>query len=218
MEETEKYEKATFYIDCDNRLIKEKAAELTKGVDDISLRATTLFYFVRDKIQYNPYLFTDVQEDYRASRIFENGEGFCIQKAVLLAALARSVGISVRLRFADIQNHIVPEKLAMLNKGNVFIYHGYDEFYIEGRWIKATPAFDLRMCEENGIIPVEFDGMHHGTFHPYDLEGRLHIEYLHDWGHYHDLPFDKIIDAHIRTYGPDYFEGIKRFRETRKAR
>lgn len=209
--------RATPTIDCDNESIKGKAHELAKGQKKNIDKAINIFYFVRDEIKYNPYVLTDLLEYYPASRTLEKGEGFCIQKAVLLAALARAAGIPARLRFADIVNHLIPDKLLELMETNLFTYHGYDELYIEGRWIKATPAFDLRMCQETRIIPVEFDGKSHATFHSHDQGGNLHIEYVQDHGHYEDLPLDKILHAAVQTHGPDYSERVMQLIETRKS-
>ena len=40
------------------------------------------------------------------SATLARGYGFCVNKAVLLAALARAVGIPARLGFADVRNHL----------------------------------------------------------------------------------------------------------------
>jgi len=85
----------------------------------------------------------------------------------------------------------------------------FDELYINGKWIKATPIFDLKMCLENRIIPVEFDGTSDATFHPYNQDGRLHIEYIEDCGHYPDVPLDKILSAWVQAYGSERVEWYK---------
>ena len=205
----EEYLKSTPSIDCENRSIKEKVQDLTKGQGKVTEKAKSLFYFVRDKIKYNPYSPFYLPEHYRASNILSRGEGFCVQKAVLLAALARAAGIPARLRLADIRNHIVPEKLANMMGTNLFTHHGYDELYIEGKWVKATPAFDLKMCQENRIIPVEFDGENDAIFHSHNQDGKLHIEYVHDYGHYQDISVDVILDAWNQVYGSEHVEQMK---------
>ena len=215
MDQMKKYLRATYAIDCENEAIRKKAEEITGDTDNVTEKAGLLFYFVRDRIKYNPYLFTNVLDNYRASKVLEKGEGFCVQKAVLLTALARAADIPARLRFADILNHIVSGKMGEFNPKNLYPYHGYDDLFINGQWIKATPAFDIIMCEKNQIIPVEFDGLIDGTFHSHNLEGKLHIEYIRDHGHYDDLPFDSIIDANVEVYGSDYFERVMSYmRET----
>ena len=217
MDQMEKYLIATPAIDSDSESIKEKAQNLTRGQEETIDKAKSLFYFVRDEIKYNPYSLADRPEYYQASRTLEKGEGFCVPKAVLLAALARSAGIPARLRHADIRNHLVPNKLRELLGTNLFSFHGYDEFYIREKWIKATPTFDIEMCQKNRIIPVEFDGKSDAILHSHNLDGKLHIEYVKDHGHYDDLPFDKIINATVQYYGTDYFERLKCFIEAEKA-
>ena len=102
----EEYLKPTAAIDCDTRSIKEKAQELTNRQEKITEKAKRLFYFVRDEIKYDPYSPRYLPEHYRASTILDRGGGYCVQKAVLLAALARAAGIPARLRFANIRNHL----------------------------------------------------------------------------------------------------------------
>ncbi|MCK4331944.1 MAG: transglutaminase domain-containing protein, partial [Dehalococcoidia bacterium] len=145
MDPMKRYLRPTPTFDCDNDSIKGKAQNLTKGQEKVADKAKSLFYFVRDEIKYNIYVLSDLPEYYRASRILEVGEGFCIQKAVLLATLARAVSIPTRLHLAAIRNHLTPDKLKELMGTNLFPSHGYAELYIEGKWVKATPAFDLKM-------------------------------------------------------------------------
>ena len=188
----EKYLKSTFFIDCDTSSIKEKAQQLTEGRRQDVAKAKSLFYFVRDEIRYNPYLPKHLREDFRASNVLNTGEGYCVQKAVLLVALARAAGIPSRLGFAMIRNNLMPYKLYQVMKTNIFPWHGYAELYLKGKWVKATPTFDLKMCQENNIVPVEFDGQSDAKFHLHDREGKLHIEYLMDRGLFDDVPLNQI--------------------------
>jgi transglutaminase-like putative cysteine protease len=191
----EKYLKPTFFIDCDTSSIKEKAQQLTKGRRQDVAKAKSLFYFVRDEIRYNPYLPKYLREDFRASNVLSTGEGYCVQKAVLLVALARAAGIPSRLGFAMIRNNLMPYKLYQVMKTNIFPWHGYAELYLKGKWVKATPAFNLKMCQENKIVPVEFDGQSDAKLHLYNREGKLHIEYLMDRGPFDDVPLNQIKKA-----------------------
>ena len=218
MDPMKRYLRPTPTFDCDNESIKGKAQDLSAGQEKVADKAKSLFYFVRDEIKYNIYVLSDLPEYYRASRVLEVGEGFCIQKAVLLATLARAVGIPARLHLAAIRNHLMPDKLKELMGTNLFPSHGYAELYIEGKWVKATPAFDLKMCQQNGIIPVEFDGKNDAMFHSHDLDGKLHIEYIQDHGHFDDLPFDTITNLRIQALGADIFQRLRQAIEARKAR
>ena len=216
MEETERFLKPTPAIDCDNPSIRQKALELTEGQEEAIDKAKGLFYFVRDEIKYNTHSLPDSNEYYKASITLDRKEGFCVQKAVLLAALARAAGIPARLRHADIRNYLLPDKLRELMGTNLFVYHGFNELYIEEKWVKATATFDLKMCQENRLIPVEFDGKNDATFHPRNLDGQMHIEYVKDHGYYDDIPFDEMANAGLHAYGTERLELVKQRGKRRK--
>ncbi len=192
MKETDRYLKPTQIIDCDIRIMQKKAQQVTRGQGDVVEKTRNLFHFVRDKIKYNPFLPRYLPEHFRASNTLVRREGFCVQKAVLLVALSRAVGIPARLGFAVIRNYLLPERVAEMLRTNVLPDHGYSELYINGRWIKVTPALDIETCKKNRIIPVEFDGQNDAKFHSHTQEGKLHIEYLLDRGPYEDVPLDEI--------------------------
>ena len=207
---TEDYLKPTATIDCDNQLIIKRARNLTKGTNDIATKAKNLFYWVRDEIKYTPLVPLEIFESYRASETLKRAEGFCVEKAAVLAAFARAVGIPARLYFADIRNHLVSARLLGIMGTNLFSYHGYTELYISGNWVKATPAFDLKMCQQNRIIPVEFDGQSHALFHSHNYDGKLHIEYVDDHGHRDDVPVEEILAAWKQYYGVSAQERLDR--------
>lgn len=196
-----KYLNCTYTIDCEEESIKEKAHILTTNQETTVDRAKALFYFVRDGIKYNPFVPFYTLEDNKASATLQLGEGYCVQKAILLAALARASGIPTKLGFADIRNYILPKKIADAMRGeNLFIYHGYVAFYLDRKWVKATPSFDLEMCQENRIIPVDFDGRSDAQFHRYNREGKLHIEYVREHGYFDDLPWEGLLEARAGHY------------------
>jgi len=206
----EDYLKPTAIIDCNNQLIREKAWNLTKGTNDTVAKAKNLFYWVRDEIEYNPLVPLEIFESYRASETVKRGEGFCVEKAAVLAAFAQAAGIPARLHFVDIRNHLVSSRLLEIMGTNLFSYHGYTELHIDGKWVKATPAFDLKMCQEHRIIPVDFDGQHHAIFHSYNADGKPHIEYVKDHGHRIDVPVEEILAAWMQHYGVAAQERLNR--------
>jgi len=189
-----RYLKTTPIIDCDNWTIKEEAGRLTKEKEVIKEKAKSLFYFVRDGIKYNPYMPRYLPDHFRASNTLVRREGFCIQKAILLVALSRAVGIPARLGFAVIRNHLLPQGVTEMLQENVLPDHGYSELYINYKWVKVTPALDLVTCEKNGIIPVEFDGKNDAKFHSHTADGKLHIEYLLDRGSYDDVSVNQVLE------------------------
>ena len=88
----------------------------------------------------------------------------------------------------------------------MFPDHGYAVLYIEGNWVKATPAFDLKMCQQNRFIPVEFDGVNDAMLPSHNQDGKLHIEYLLDRGYRDDVPVDEIWNDMIALFGTKYLE------------
>ena len=204
MEQLERYLEPTSTIDCDNASVKGKAWELTKGQEDPADKARSLFYFVRDQIKYNMYVPFQLIEHYKASTILREGEGYCVQKAVLMTALARAIDIPARLGFADIVNHLLPGKFLEIHGTNLLVYHGFTELYLNDTWIRVTPIFDLEMCRKHRIIPVDFDGKNDARFHPVNEEGRQHIEYVRYHGSFEDLPLDEMLNARQEAMGEYY--------------
>ena len=187
----------TFFIDCDEDIIKNKARELTLNLNGILEKAQRIFYFVRDDIRYNVYSPRPTEEYFKASQVLANAEGYCVQKALLLVALARAADIPARLRFAEIRIHLTAKSIAEKRGTNVFPYHGLADLYIDGHWVKATPTYDLGYCSKVGIAPVEFDGKSDALLPLCTLDGRLNIEYIQDRGFFDDLPLDEIRKASV---------------------
>ena len=200
MIELKKYLKPAYYIDSDSiDVINLAKSIVVKKKSDIEA-AIDLYYAIRDSIKYNPYEFNLVSDNLKASIIAKKQINFCIPKAVLLASVARVIGIPSRLGFADVKNHLISKELFELMQTNVFIYHGFAELYLNNKWVKATPAFDKAMCEKNGIKTPEFDGHNDSIFHEYDTSGKRHMEYLKYHGSFDDLPYDQIVESMKKNY------------------
>jgi transglutaminase-like putative cysteine protease len=188
------------YVDSDAENVSAFSERVSRGPGDVTERAVRLFYAVRDEIVYTPYCDFHSPETYRASACLARGAGFCVSKAALLAAVARAARIPARVGFADVRNHLTTPRLRRLMGTDTFYYHGYTELHLEGRWVKATPAFDRGLCDRFGVRPLEFDGRVDSLFHPYDVAGRRHMEYLRDHGPFLDVPAKEIIDTFARCY------------------
>ncbi len=203
---TETYLRPTDYLDADNPALTAFARNAAGGATSVRRRAVNIYYAVRDGFRYNPYAFSINPEKFRASYTLAAGEGFCVQKAILLAAAARAAGIPARLGFANVRNHLATERLKALMGTDLFVFHGYTVLLIDGRWVKATPAFNLSLCEKFDTKPLEFDGVSDSIFHPFDNQGRQHMEYVHDYGPFDDFPYDQMMAA-FRQYYPVWFNG-----------
>src|ERR1700730_9653866 len=169
----------------------------TTGELDKVLR---LYRAVRDGIVYDPYVDCAAAENYRASGVLAAGRAFCIGKAALLAASARAIGVPARVGYADVRNHLTSPKLYRLIGTDVFIWHSYADICLDGRWVKATPAFDRALCDRVGVKTLEFDGSADSMFQPFDRAGRRHMEYLRDRGTFADVPFEPMLAALRATY------------------
>ena len=189
------------FIDSDHPAIAALAGSLVDpGADPVS-NAVTLYYRVRDGLRYNPYNVATTPEGYRASVTLAAGEGWCVTKALVLAALCRAAGIPARVGYADVRNHLSTERLRRAMQTDVFYFHGYTSLHLDGRWVKATPAFNIELCEKFGLHPLEFNGREDSLYHEFDIAGNRHMEYLRDRGEYLDLPFDAMM-AVMREHYP----------------
>jgi transglutaminase-like putative cysteine protease len=155
---------------------------------------------VRDQVRYNPYLLSTSPDDYLASVTLAAGEGWCVTKALLLAALCRAAGIPARVGYADVRNHLSTERLRRSMQTDVFYFHGYTSLFLGERWVKATPAFNIELCEKFGLRPLEFNGRQDSLYHEFDVAGNRHMEYLNERGEYLDLPFDDLMETMRRHY------------------
>jgi transglutaminase-like putative cysteine protease len=201
------------YVDSTNPRVVEFSNTNVKGERERE-RSVSLYYAVRDKIRYNPFLDFADRDVFRASAVLEAGQGFCVGKASLLAACARAAGIEARVGFADVKNHLTTPRLAETMGSDLFVYHGYTEMRIDGKWVKATPAFNLALCTRFRVKPLEFDGREDSIFHPFDEDDRRHMEYLRDRGVYADVPVEEIQRAFREAYPRFYGLGKDAAKET----
>lgn len=151
-----------------------------------------LYFAVRDSIRYDPYQIDLSVEGLSARRTLDEGHGWCVSKAILLAAGCRVIGVPASLGYADVKNHLSTEKLRQRMKSDIFYWHGYTLIHINGCWLKATPAFNLELCEKFNIKPLDFNGREDSIYHPFDLEGNRHMEYINERGHYAEPPIEEI--------------------------
>jgi transglutaminase-like putative cysteine protease len=186
-------------IDSEHPAIRAFAHEHARG-DSVRERSVSLYLAVRDQVRYDPYRIDLSPSGMRASTTLQQGHGWCVPKAVLMAAVARAAGIPARLGFADVKNHMSTEKLRRTMGSDLFVWHGYTELWIDGAWRKATPAFNLSLCEKFGLLPLAFDGVHDSLYHPYDRAGQRHMEYVNERGSFDDLPLERITADFAAVY------------------
>ncbi|MHC8306857.1 transglutaminase-like domain-containing protein [Pseudomonas sp. PB3P13] len=192
------------FIDSDHPAVVEFAEKYRGHTRDPVEQAISLYYAVREAVRYNPYTFSRDPDTLCGSYALAAGESYCVPKATLLAGAARHCAIPARIGLADVRNHLSTPRLLELLRSDVFAMHGYTELYLNGRWVKATPAFNRGLCELFNVAPLEFDGIHDSVFHPFNRDGEPLMEYLIDHGQFTDVP-ETFFFEHLQKCYPHLF-------------
>jgi len=209
-----RYLSATAIIDSDHPDVQAYAWGTIGESKDPVERAVKLYRAVRDDIRYDPYSPFYRPGHYRASYVLKRGRSFCVPKASLLCALGRVCGIPSRVGFATVRNHLATRQLIEFLGTDLFVYHGFVEFYLREKWVKATPAFNRELCQRHHVPPLEFDGHKDSLFQPYNMENRKFMEYVEFYGVGTDIPVEDIVTAWEKTYGQERVRRwIQRFEE-----
>ncbi len=204
----EEFLRPTEFLNFDDKTVREYAEKNTVGAANEREKAVKLYNAVRDDFQYNPYLLDLRPQGLKASDLLTRKRGYCVEKAILLAATARAVNIPSRLSFYIVRNHIATERLELALKKNYLVFHGAAEMFLDGKWLKTTPAFNKNLCKYLGVEPLEFDGKTDSIFQEYDKSGNVFMEYLHDYGFFADLPYNLYLEELNKHY-PHVFDNEK---------
>lgn len=192
MEINPKWLEPTWFINSDSEIVAKFAKTAVGDATDAIMVTRRLFYAVRDGLRYDPYTIQYKPEAFRASAIAVSGRNWCTPKSILLAAAARNAGIPARLGFADVRNHLTTAKLSALMGTDLFVWHGFAELWLNGRWVKLSTAFNIELCQKFGVKVLEFDAVNGALMHPFDAQGQRHMEYVHERGSFHDLPLEEM--------------------------
>ncbi len=219
MDQYIEYLDPTSIIDSDHPDLRDYLRQIVAGATDPAEIAVKLYLAVRDGIRYDPYTPFYLPEHYRASIVLKRGRGFCVPKASVLCALGRACGIPSRVGFGTVRNHLATRQLIEFLGSDLFVYHGFVEFHLGGRWVKATPAFNRELCERHRVPPLEFNGREDSLFQAYNLEDRKFMEYVEFHGTEADIPVDRLVGAWMKVYGEGRVKSwSRRFEETGKER
>jgi len=199
--------KATEFLDYESPVVREFTRDALPNADrmDDVEKARALYHAVRDGIRYEVYGADLSRRGLTASGVLERGMGFCVHKSIVYAAAVRSVGIPSRLVYGDVRNHLASARLRRLMGGDIFRFHSLTSVYLDGAWVKATPVFNKLLCKLYRIKPLDFDGRSDSLYHPYDNDGRRHMEFILMRGEFDDFPYDLVVDG-IRQAHPLLFE------------
>jgi transglutaminase-like putative cysteine protease len=190
------------FVDSDHPTVRARARDLTRIATSDRDKAIALFAHVRD-LRYGAPDF-DRLDSFKASTVLREGGGYCVPKASAFVALCRASNIPARLAFADVTNHLATPRTLELMGGELFAWHGYAEVLLDGRWLKASPTFDSKLCERLGVAALTFDGRTDAHLQSYDAAGRTFMSYDRHHGTFHDVPARFLAEEMPRLYPKAY--------------
>ncbi len=180
--------------------------EFLKGFnfsDNPTKNAKEAYFKIRDLLLYDPYHLDLNKNALIASEIIKKRRAWCVEKALVMVACCRAIGIPARFGFAIVTNHIGVEKLTSYLQRNEIVFHGFVEVFLENKWIKCTPAFDKRVCRLSGVSTLDWDGKNDSMFQEFENEKKF-MEYLHFYGEFADIPFE-LMHQEMKKYYPHLF-------------
>lgn len=196
----------SLFMNFSHPLVAEFVAQHTQPEQTPREKAISLYLAVRDEIRYYPYHIDLSPEAMMASNLLERGIGYCVEKANLLGAVCRAAGIPSRLGFAKVRNHIGTERIEAVLGTDELVFHGYTDLWLDGKWVKATPAFNRELCDRFGVPALDFDGLEDSIFQTYNAEGDRFMEYLYDYGTFTEVPHEFMISELMLHYGHLFVE------------
>ncbi len=198
--ELDLYLKSAEFIDSDHPDVQGFVRKQTVHLSSIEEKIEALYFAVRDGFRYDPYRLDFSKESMKASNLLSRNYGYCVEKSCLFAAAARAIGVPARMGFANVRNHIGTARLEEVLQTNVLVFHGYAEIFLNNKWIKITPVFNKELCNLLNVAPLGFSAEEDAIFQQYDQKGGQFMEYLHDYGHFPDIPYDLFMSELVKFY------------------
>ena len=158
----EAYLERNWYCDWDHPAILEVAQDITAGLENDREKAVAIYYWVRDRILYRV---GEWQKS--ASTTLALGEGTCTNKANLLIALCRSVGIPAGFGVMRVygKQYFGPVLILRYFGSSSARYrlHIHAAVYIGEKWISVDPSDDVDFCRATSYFNptgqlVDWDG------------------------------------------------------------
>lgn len=194
------YLNTTYYYDYETYEIQKLIQEFKTNTLTKKEKAKLLYLKIRDNWRYNPYRISLSKENYKASVIAKKKETHCIDKSILLIACLRGLKIPSRIHLAKVKNHIGIERIIEKFGTDEISPHGMVDVFLDDKWIKASPAFNIELCYKCNVAPLEFDGENDSIFQKFDNLGNEFMEYIDDYGYFDDVPIDFIFNNFKENY------------------
>lgn len=200
------YTEKTYYFDYDHPKIQELISAFRTQSTQKQIKG--LYLKIRDGWRYSPFKIGLTKAHYISSKIADYSEAHCIDKAILYISCLRALNIPARLHLAKVSNHIATERLEEKLGTNELAPHGLVDIYYNGKWVKCSPAFNKELCQLYQVEALDFDGTKDMILQEYNKNDEKFMSYLEDYGHFEDVPFDKILTI-FKTNFPQTYEQFK---------
>lgn len=201
--EQQKYLQATPILEVNHESTQELIADIDQSLSKKE-QAIELYYKVRDGFVYNPYHLDLRPQGLKSSVVIQKDRAWCVEKSIVMATGLRALGIPSKLGYGIVVNHIGVEKLTKVLRREEIVFHGYVSAFINGKWVKSTPAFDPLICNLAGVDPLDWDGENDALFQAYQGDQKF-MEYTHFYGEFDDVPVE-LMNAEMEKYYPHLFE------------
>jgi hypothetical protein len=189
----------TRFVESDHPAIRERVRSLNLQGLGVRERAARLFQHVRNDVRYE-FMAKFSPDDYLASNVLSANQGFCVQKAVLLAALGRAADVPTAIVLCDMRDHALPEKVVRTIGTDVMHHHGLNAFFIDDRWLTVDASLDPKFLDKKRYPRVGFDGTADALLPEHTIDGGRAAEYLVFHGRHADLPYEETTQAFIAGY------------------
>jgi hypothetical protein len=171
----EEYLRSSPILDTNDKRIRRLAKKAVKGCKTPAEKADALRKRVTEYVDDKGLTVGFAT----ASEVVRRRSGDCSEHSVLLAAMARAVGIPARGVSGMVQ---VPRGPLSAADATTFGYHMWTQVYIGGRWIDIDAAMRQTDCDPTHvalvIMPLNDEGMANSAFSLLPLLGRLEIDII----------------------------------------
>jgi len=194
------YLSPTYFFDYENDAVQELIKEFNSDKFLPKEKAIGIYLKIRDNWRYNPYHLSLLKSSYKASYVANKPDGHCIEKSILLIACLRGLQIPARIHLAKVKNHIGVERFLEKFGNDEITPHGMVDVFLEGKWLKISPAFNTELCQKCNVATLDFDGENDSIFHEFDNLGNKFMEYIEDYGSFEDVPVEFILNNFKENY------------------
>ena len=184
MLEVKNYLEPGKYINSSDQRIVNQAGDMMKYCSDKKQVIDRTFHFVRDRIIYEPNVEKYPQ---KASEVLVFGRGNAADKACLLAALFRNLGIPAGIKFLQIRDMKCGRKTGNYLIPNL-VWHAVTDIYLDGHWVKLDACFDRWFAIGRHFDAVRFDGSHDALLPEKDWDGQPNYVIIEETELFTDFP------------------------------